>query len=239
MKKFLVILFALTFVSVTYAKDIEFTSKVTNSEFKDFTKELGTAIQFNPMGPAEPLGITGFDISLETSVADIGNDKSYWENMSEDNDPDSYLFFTKLHAAKGLPYDIDVEGMFEAATGTNIKAFGLAVKWAFLNGSAATPAVALRASYSQLVGVDDLSLNTLSADILISKGILMFTPYAGLSATSVNSSEDSDKVDLDNVHTAVYNGLVGVQASLTILSFKAEISIGEIPKYNFSIGIKF
>jgi hypothetical protein len=238
MKK-LVYLIILLFSISAFAKDIEFSGSMTNSDFKDFTKELGTAIQFNPMGPAEPLGITGFDISLELSAVDIGNDKDYWKNMSDDNDPASYLIFTRLHAQKGLPYNIDIGAMYEAAADSNIQAFGLELKWAILDGSAATPAVAVRTSYSQLTGVDDLSLNTIGADVLISKGILMFTPYAGLSVASVNSSEDSDKVDLDNVHTAIYNGLIGVQASLTILSFKAEVSIGEIPKYNFSVGLKF
>lgn len=239
MKKLFALLLILILSSVVFANDIEFKGHMSNDDFKNFSKELGTALQFNPMGPAEPLGITGFDISLELSVSDINNQKDYWENMSEDNDPDSYLVITRLHAIKGLPYNIDLGAMVESVANSNAKAFGFEAKWAIIDGSTVLPALAVRATYTQLLGVDDVSLNAIGADVLISKGILMFTPYAGLSATNINSSEDSDKVDLDDVHTMVYNGLVGVQASLTLLSFKAEVSIGEIPKYNISIGLKF
>ena len=37
------------------------------SEFKDLTKDLGCAIGYRNLAPAEPLGLAGFDLAAQTS----------------------------------------------------------------------------------------------------------------------------------------------------------------------------
>ena len=67
MKKFLLaILFVLITFSISLAiDDIKFSLGMTQSTFRDFSKELAVATSFKPLAPAEPLGITGFDIGVE------------------------------------------------------------------------------------------------------------------------------------------------------------------------------
>ncbi|MBI4715714.1 MAG: hypothetical protein HY760_07255, partial [Nitrospirae bacterium] len=43
-------------------------------QFEDLTKELGLALSYLPMSPAEPLGITGFDVGVEGTFAKIKSD---------------------------------------------------------------------------------------------------------------------------------------------------------------------
>jgi hypothetical protein len=49
------------------------------------------------------------------------------------------------------------------------------------------PAIAIRGAYTKLSGVDALDLSTKSLDLSISKGILIFTPYAGVGEVWITS----------------------------------------------------
>ncbi len=240
MKKYTLMLVLLSLTSLTMAKDIEFTDAITQGDFKNFVKEFGTALLFNPMAPAEPLGITGFDASVEMVITDINDQEQYWQKLVDDNDPYSFLAVPRLHVQKGLPFNIDVGAMYLAVPNSNIKLWGIEAKYAILEGSMVTPAVSVRASYSQLLGVDDVDLNTQSLDLLVSKGFLMFTPYGGVSMIRVNGSENSELVTLGDVNETSYRGLLGIQFSpLPLLIINGEISFGDIEQYGLKIGFRF
>jgi hypothetical protein len=240
MKKYTLMLVLLSLTSLATAKDIEFTDAITQGDFKNFIKEFGTALLFNPMAPAEPLGITGFDASVEMVVTDIKDQEKYWQKMVDDNDPYSFLAVPRLHIQKGLPFNIDVGAMYLAVPNSNIKLWGIEAKYAILEGSMLTPAVSVRASYSQLLGVDDVDLNTQSLDLLASKGFLMFTPYAGVSMIRVNGSENSEIVTLGDVNETSYRGLLGIQFSpLPLLIINGEVSFGDVEQYGLKVGFRF
>jgi hypothetical protein len=240
MKKFTLMLVLLSVTSLVTAKDIEFTDQITQDDFKNFVKEFGTALSFNPMAPAEPLGITGFDASVEMVVTDISDQEQYWQKLVDDNDPYSFLAVPRLHVQKGLPFNIDVGAMYMAVPNSNIKLWGIEAKYAILEGSMVTPAVSVRASYSQLLGVDDVDLNTQSLDLLVSKGFLMFTPYGGVSVIRVNGSENSAMVTLDDVNETGYRALAGIQFSpFPLLIINGEVSVGDVAQYGVKIGLRF
>jgi hypothetical protein len=240
MKKHTLMLVLLSLTSLATAKDIEFTDAITQGDFKNFVKEFGTALLFNPMAPAEPLGIIGFDASVEMVVTDINDQEQYWQKLIDDNDPYSFLAVPRLHIQKGLPFNIDVGAMYLAVPNSNIKLWGIEAKYAILEGSMVTPAVSVRASYSQLLGVDDVDLNTQSLDLLVSKGFLMFTPYGGVSMIRVNGSENSELVTLGDVNETSYRALAGIQFSpLPLLIINGEISFGDIEQYGLKIGFRF
>ena len=75
----------------------------------------------------------------------------------------------KLHITKGLPYNIDI-GASMAVPNSDIKLMGFEARYALLEGSAATPALGLRAAYSKLSGVDQLDFN--SKSLLVVSGFL-------------------------------------------------------------------
>lgn len=240
MKKFTLMLALLSLTNLATAKDIEFTDQITQGDFKSFVKEFGTALLFNPMAPAEPLGITGFDVSVEMVVTDINDQEKYWQKLVDDNDPYSFLAVPRLHVQKGLPFNIDVGAMYMAVPNSNIKLWGIEAKYAILEGSMVTPAVSVRASYSQLLGVDDVDLNTQSLDLLVSKGFLMFTPYGGVSVIRVNGSENSAMVTLDDVNETSYRALAGIQFSpFPLLIINGEVSFGDVAQYGLKVGFRF
>ena len=77
----------------------------------------------------------------------------------------------------GLPFGVDVGAMAGAVPSTNVRLYGGELRWAFIKGSTTMPAIALRGSYTQLAGVDQLDFNTKGVDLSISKG---FAPVHAL-----------------------------------------------------------
>ncbi|MEN8220450.1 MAG: hypothetical protein ABFS56_29695 [Pseudomonadota bacterium] len=100
MKKILLIIALSSLNCFASAEDIDLTAGIVQDEFKDFVKEFGTVLLFNPMAPAERLGIIGFDISLDAVVTDISDDDAYWTKFLGGSDPDSYIPTLRFNAIK-------------------------------------------------------------------------------------------------------------------------------------------
>ncbi len=238
MKKLLSIILLLSLSNFATASDIKFDTSLVQSEFNEFVKDFGTALWFSPMAPAETLGVIGFDVSIESSFTDVSN-KAYLTKVFN-GDTYSYISVPRLHVQKGLPFNIDVGAMYVAVPNSNIKIWGLEAKYAFLEGSVVTPAISVRASYSRLQGVDELAMDTKSLDLLISKGFLMFTPYAGISMVRIHGSENSDLVTLNSVDESDKRLIMGLQVSpFPLLIINAEASFGNVRQYALKFGMRF
>ena len=215
----------------TASTDIELPEDFIQSEFEDLSRQAGIAISYAPLAPAEPLGILGFDVGIEVTAVDIDQDESFWTE-AVDETPPSYLIIPKIHAQKGLPFGFDVGLEYAEAPGTNIGLIGGELKWAFIKGGMAIPSVALRGSYTQLLGVDDLDLTTYGADLSISKGFGFLTPYAGVGQIWISSKEKTDTVDLDKENLSLTKGFIGLKLTLFVFSFVAEAGFAEVPLYH-------
>jgi hypothetical protein len=189
MHKFIIAAAALALLVGTQAmaRDINFgLNGLTQGNFRDLSKEAGAAIGYRNTAPAAPLGITGFDAGIEASAIDIKSHSDYW-NKAFNGDAPSYLVLPKIRVRKGLPLGIDIGAMYSYVPDSNIKLYGFEVSKAILDGTLATPAIGIRATYTRLAGVHDLDLQTAGIDASISKGILIFTPYAGAGEVWVHS----------------------------------------------------
>lgn len=227
-------------VSVSFAEEIKLDSQLSQDLFKSVSKELGVALAFNPMSPAEPLGITGFDAAAEVIVTDINDNKDYWKLTFENQDTIPMIPTARIHLQKGLPFNLDIGAMYSSVPSTDIKLWGVELKYAILEGGITMPAISIRGAFSKLEGVDDLDINTYSGDLLISKGFLFLTPYAGVTMLRVNASENSDLVSLDDIHETIYRGLIGLQVSpLPLFNITVEASIGEVNQYGLKLGLRF
>ena len=215
----------------TASTDIELPEDFIQSEFEDLSRQAGIAISYAPLAPAEPLGILGFDVGIEVTAVDIDQDESFW-TLAVGETPPSYLIIPKIHVQKGLPFGFDVGLEYAKAPGTNIGLIGGELKWAFIKGGMAIPSVALRGSYTQLLGVDDLDLITYGADLSISKGFGFLTPYAGVGQIWISSQEKTDTVDLDKENLSLTKGFIGLKLTLFVFSFVAEADFAEVPLYH-------
>jgi hypothetical protein len=229
------------------ARDISFIQGLAQDEFKDLSKEAGAAIAYRNTAPAAPLGITGFDAGVEVSAIDIKSNSTYWDKAFN-NDAPSLLFIPKLRVRKGLPFGIDVGAMYSYVPDTNIKIYGAEVSKAILDGTLATPALGVRATYTRLAGVNDLSLQTVGVDASISKGFVILTPYAGAGGVWIDSKA---KGNLQAISTTTIGPLqeekiwqprffAGVKITpLPLFGVTAEVEYLARPIYSLKAAINF
>jgi hypothetical protein len=220
--------------------DLNFAAGFANDQFKSFAREAGAMAAYRGVAPAEPQGLTGFDIGVEASFVDI--DSSVWnEVLTETTDPPSYLVVPRLHLRKGLPFNIDVGAMYAQVPDSNITLWGGELQVALLEGTTATPALALRGSYSSLEGVDDLDLQTYAADAVLSKGFLMFTPYIGAGVVQIEAeyagNDPTLQANLQDQSLTEARYFAGVQASMALLRLTGEIEYLERPIYTVKLSL--
>lgn len=206
--------------------------------FDSLVDQLGSVIPYQPVTPAEPLGVTGFDIGLVVTAYDIDSD--LWDLAVSGNDAPSRLPVPRLVARKGLPFGFDVGASYTRVPSSNISVWGAGVHKALLDGSMATPAVSLSGHYSRLNGVDDLSLSSYGIDLGISKGFAMLTPYAGVGQIWYDGSEESAVVDYNDRDDSQLRSYLGLRLGLLpFMSLTAQADFAEIDSYSLRLDLGF
>jgi len=160
------------------AADINNIQALNQAQFRLLSEDLGAALSYKPLTPTTPLGITGFDLGIAATSTKLQN-RAVFNNAAGSGDVSSVIV-PSLRFNKGLPFGIDIGLMYGAVPSTNIKLTGAELRYALVQGGAAMPAIGIRGSYTKLSGVDQLEFNTSGVDLSISKGFLIFTPYAGV-----------------------------------------------------------
>jgi len=222
------------------ARDIKFIQNLSPTQFDAFAEDLVSALSLRAVRPAEPLGLTGFDLGIGISAIELKHGES-WKLATGGSA--EYLPIPRLSLVKGLPFGVDVGAFLAAVPGSNILAYGGELQYALIDGSAALPAVAVRGGYTRLSGVEQLALETRSVDLTVSKGLFAFTPYAGIGriwgdvtpaagpqgfTTLSASSPQRDRV------------FAGLQFSLVVGSFVLEVErTGDTLGASTKLGLRF
>lgn len=227
------------------AADINLLSALNQNEFRLLSEDFGSALSYKPVTPAEPLaGVVGFgfDIGVEVTSTDISKSAAALDKASGTTSGLSTLYVPKLHVAVGLPFGIDVAAFTSAIPSSNIKLVGGELRYALMSGGVALPAVAIRGAITRLSGVDQLSFDTKSLDISISKGFLMLTPYAGVGQVWVNSKANvlgAGGVTLDESFTQS-KAFIGANLNLGLTNFALEgDKTGGTTSYSFKMGFRW
>lgn len=170
---------------------------LNRDDFKSFSEDFGMALSYIPLSPAAPLGdkLPGFDAGVEASYVKLDKSRAYYQKMNDivtasgaGNLPNA-LVIPRVHVQVGLPIiPLDFGASYSSVPNSDIKLVGYELKYALLSGNVALPAIAVRGAYTKLSGMDALDLSTKSLDLSISKGILIFTPYAGAGEVWITST---------------------------------------------------
>jgi hypothetical protein len=220
------------------AKDLNQIGTLTQDEFHRLSQDLGSALSYKPLTPAEPLGLFGFDLGVAGTDTKIKNSDVFQKAGAGDI---SDIAVPSARFNLGLPFGLDVGVMAGAAPSTNVRLYGGELRWAFIKGSTTTPAVALRGSYTQLAGVDQLDFNTKGVDLSISKGFAMFTPYGGIGKVWVTSTPKNIPTATPSEESFSQNKyFVGVNMNLVLVNVVLEADkTGEDTSYGLKLGFRF
>lgn len=222
------------------AADIDLIQSLGQADFRAFSEDLGAALSYKAMSPAEPLGITGFDIALEVTNTALENPAAFNTATSSSESIDN-LPLPKLHAHKGLPGGVDIGALYSEVE--NISLLGAELKYAILKGNTALPAVAIRGTYSKLSGVDQLDFETVGGELSVSKGFAMVTPYAGIGQVRVTSTPKQEAVSLAGLREEKFTHdkvFVGLNINLGLLNIGLEGDrTGDATSYGAKLGLRF
>lgn len=210
----------------------------TQAQFDALAKDLGSALSYKAVSPGEPLGLLGFDIGAEVTATKIKSASILETATGKDV---SYLPVPKLHAHKGLPMDIDVGAFISKLPGIDGRLLGAELRWAPIAGNLAVPAVAIRATYTKLDGVDELDFNSQGVEATISKGFTILKPYAGVGY--VKSSSTPNVTSIANLKKSSQDQMkyfIGLNINLGLMNFALEgDKTGDAPTYGAKVGFRF
>lgn len=207
---------------------------LSQTEFGLLSRDFTAAASYKAVAPGAPLGITGFDIGLELTATQLADD-NVWKKAGADI---STLMLPKIHVHKGLPFDIDVGASLAAAPNSDIKIMGLEARYAIIAGNVAIPSLSLRAAATRLSGVSQIDLETKSVELTVSKGFLLFTPYAGLGR--VWGSVTPHVANLHKVSPSANKVFVGLNTNMGLFNVAAEADrTGDNDTFSIKFGFRW
>lgn len=162
---------------------------LTQGQFHDLSADLGAVLTFKQLQSAEAEGITGFDLGLDLSSTNVAHAAAW--NTATSGSGVTTIPMARVSLSKGLPFGFDIGGFYSGATNSNIKDYGAELRYALVDDGVFTPAVGLRAAFSKLTGVSQLSFQTKSLSLSVSKSLGPFIPYAGIGRVWINSNPDA------------------------------------------------
>jgi len=238
LRHILAVLLAATASNLASADDIDAIDRLSPSQFESFADDLVAALSYKSSSSAEPLGVLGFDLGLGVSLVRLENAESWGIATGSTTE---YLPIPKVSLTKGLPFDVDVGAFVAAVPGSNIFVYGAQLQYALMAGNPVLPAVALRGGMTRLSGVEQLSLETRSVELVVSKGFFAFTPYAGVGRVwgdvTPNSAAAATLQTLSPTQDRIFAGL---QFGLVIGSLSLEVDkTGDALGASTKLGLRF
>jgi len=231
-----VVVTAFTLTSAARAAgDINSIGSLSQNLFKDLTSDLGAALSYKAIRPAEPMGSLGFDIGFEVSSTSL--ETNALELATSGDTTSNQILVPKLHVSKGLPFGFDVGAFYTSVPSTNIGLVGGELSYAILEGGTLSPALSIRGTFSRLTGVDQLDLTTKGVELSVSKGFAMFTPYAGIGQVWIDSKTNVGLAD-ESLTKSKY--FLGINFNLGLVNLAAETEqTGENTSTSAKIGVRF
>jgi len=202
----------------------------TQAGFDTFSNELGSALVYRAVAPADPLGLIGFDIAVEGTNASFGGDS---------------VIIPKIKFQKGLPGNLDIAGYYTQLPLTSIgatgdgTAYGVALSYAIWEGGVVSPALAIRGSYTNADVAGVIGATTTGVDLEISKGFPIVSPYAGIGLANI-STTDKTGSGYNGYNAQVTRYFAGANFNLKIMDIAFEVGkTGDNNFTTFKLGFRF
>ena len=209
---------------------------LNQAQFATLAENLAAATSYKALEPAEPLGMLGFDIGLEISGTEI--DTEIFDLASQGGWDLSTLPVPKLHVHKGLPLNFDVGAFYTGVPSSDIRIWGGELRYSLISGGIATPALAIRATYSKMEGVDELDTSNTGVELTVSKGFAMLTPYAGVGRI-YSKSEAVGVATLKTEEPELSKVFAGLNINLGVNLVLEVDKTGDYTTYSAKAGIRF
>lgn len=163
-----------------------------NAAFRSLSSELGTIIAPKPVDPADSLGLSGFAVSADISVNTLSGSQNYWQATSggADGAAPSIQIMGRKGLWPGLEVGAGATHLFDSRMWALAGYGKIAIHEGFHH--LPIPSIAIRASFSRLLGAKDFNMTTAAPAITVSHlfGLgktFSLTPYVGYEALIILS----------------------------------------------------
>jgi len=210
------------------------------ADFEAFHQRFAFAAYPYPRHGAAPLGITGFRVYAEVTGDLEFADEPFFEGAIDGDLPLDALSIARVGARKGLPGGIDLGASFGRAIGGDVELISGELSWAILDGGAVTPALALRLTGTRTTGGGAYDLDLYGAELELSKGFAVATPYVGAGAYVADGTLDRGALGprFETDDTAVF-AYAGVTVNLLLPKLTFEVEQGEAFQGAFNLAFGF
>ena len=218
-----------------HAADFTSIGALSQDEFRRLAQDLGAAFSYKGVTPATPLGTAGFDVGVEVTDTRMEN-SSVFSLAGAGSRSD--LVIPKVHVYKGLFGGLDIGGFFAGATQVSATVYGADLRYALLDDTLTTPAVAVRLSGTRASGLGDLSMSTAALDVMVSKKFTALTPYLG--AGTVRVAANARGTDLAEERFNKGRVFGGLNVNLVALNLAFEVEkMGPNTSLSAKVGWRF
>jgi hypothetical protein len=224
---------------------------LTQSEWREFTKEAGAVVNFRPLTDARPMGKRNFEVSILQWSTAIDESKDAWNDTFVHPDSTHWLVggprlpIIGLTARAGITERLDVGIYLTKSPGANYGFYGAQAQYNLLNNDQKKFSTSVRGSFVKMYGPEDLNLNIYSADVVASKAFVLnekwltLSPYAVVSTYLSASHEKSDVVNLKNERVAALQAGAGVVARIALATVAIEYNQASVNTVSMKIGATF
>ena len=221
---------------------------LTQSAFRQFTREAGLVTYFRPLADARPMGKRNFEVSALQWQTGIDDHDAAWNDTFVHPDTAHWLFegdglqFPGLMVRAGVTDRTDVGIYATKAIGANYGFYGLQLQRNLAGGTTGRWAAATRASFVSMYGPDDLAFTVYGVDLLASRRMTLtrwasVSPYAGVSGYLATSHEKSKVVNLDDERTPGLRGTLGAELRLSVARIGAEYTAASVRSVSLKVGV--
>ena len=223
-------------------------SSLTQSAWRQFTREAGLVAYFRPLVDAEPMGRGNFELSMVQWKTGIHDSDDAWNDTFVHPDSTHWLFegdglkFPGFMLRAGVTGSTDVGLYFTKNPGANYGFYGGQLQHRLAGNAASDWAVSARASFMAIYGPADLDFNVYGADVLASKSVrlggwITVSPYAGASTYLANAHEKSPVVNLADEHAVGAQAMVGAAVQISKARLAAEYNVAAVRTLSLKVGI--
>ena len=218
----------------------EVSPNATQEEFEALHRRFSTDAYFYPRHGASPLGLIGFEVYADATYDKGFDDEPFNDTAIEGDLTGGFLSVARVGARKGLPGGIDLGVAYGRALGGDVKLVSAELQYAIIKGGLLSPALSLRFTGTRSVSSEAYDLDQYGAELYLSKGFTVLTPYVG--AGVFRSKGTLDRGDLlPSFEDTETRGVVygGITLNLLLPKITVEVEKGETVQGAVRVGIGF
>jgi opacity protein-like surface antigen len=225
---------AATIVLPAHAGDFTNLGALSQQEFRLVSEDLGAAFSYKGVTPAKRLGPAGFDVGVEVTQTQLENSSLFAKAGAGDLGD---VLVPKFHVNAGFFGGFDIGAFIGGTSDLDATVFGMDFRYAVLEDTLTTPAVAVRMSGTRTNGMA-IRVGTVAADVMVSKTLTLLTPYGGVGIARVRSKASGSALSDETFNKGRFFGGVNLNMGIANFAIEAE-KMGDNASYSAKVGLRF